>query len=202
MAKEVQILKPNITRVVITVEGLTPLLQNRFSEDSVEQIKAKQAKAAKVGKEARDPEHEFANSMHVVESANGTPGIYGHPSTGFKTALGSAWTRFGGERSAKGLKGALSIEKPLVPIEGPPPEMAEDPVKIPRGPWTVAYRAKFWPWRVKLPITFDENFISTEQLVNLMITAGFSVGVGAWRPENGGDHGQFRVTDVQEVASR
>ena len=118
-AKEIQILKPQITRLIVTVEGMTPLLQNRFSEDSVEQIKNKQTKKAKAAKEARDPVREFENSMHIVEMANGKPAIYGVPSTAFKNSLGSAWVRFAGERSSKGLKGALSIEKPLVPIEGP-----------------------------------------------------------------------------------
>ena len=77
--------------------------------------------------------------------------------------------------------------------------MAEDPVKIPGQSWTISYRGKFWPWRCKVPITFDANFISTEQLVNLMMTAGFSVGVGCWRPENSGDHGQFTVSSAEEV---
>lgn len=107
---------------------------------------------------------------------------------------------FAGERSARGLKGALTIEKPLVPLEGPPPVMAEDPAKIPNQSWTIAYRAKFWPWKAHIPVTFDENFISTEQLVNLFMTAGFSVGVGAWRPENSGDYGQFRVVSAEEVS--
>ena len=35
--------------------------------------------------------------------------------------------------------------------------------------------------------------VTAEQLIGFFNLAGFSVGIGEWRPERNGDHGMFHV---------
>lgn len=61
------------------------------------------------------------------------------------------------------------------------------------GTADIRYRPEFKHWRVKLPIKYNADKISLEQLVNLFNLAGFGVGVGEWRPEKDGQYGMFHV---------
>ena len=95
-------------------------------------------------------------------------------------------------------KGAFHIVGDLVEILGDPPIMRTDIVHI--GPFgkktaTPRYRPEFTNWRCKLIVRYNESAISPEQLWNLINVAGFSVGIGEWRPEKSGagSFGMFHV---------
>ena len=79
-----------------------------------------------------------------------------------------------------------------MPIEGKS-NMREDMVRIGMGTADVRYRPEFKEWRVKLPIRYNEDAISLDQIVNLFNLGGFGVGIGEWRPEKRGVHGMFHV---------
>lgn len=60
----------------------------------------------------------------------------------------------------------------------------------------VRYRPEFVEWKVELYIEYDENQITADQIVNLVNQAGFTSGVGDWRPSapnKPGNHGMFQV---------
>jgi hypothetical protein len=53
---------------------------------------------------------------------------------------------------------------------------------------------------MKLNVTFNAGKFSAEQVLNLLQYAGFSCGLGEWRPEKNGDSGTFEVDKVSESA--
>lgn len=60
----------------------------------------------------------------------------------------------------------------------------------------VRYRPEFIEWNCELYIEYDVNQITPDQIVNLVNQAGFTSGVGDWRPSapnKPGNHGMFRV---------
>lgn len=60
----------------------------------------------------------------------------------------------------------------------------------------VRHRPEFVDWNVELMIQYDEDQISPEQIVNLINSAGFTSGVGDWRPSSPkscGVHGMYQV---------
>ena len=60
----------------------------------------------------------------------------------------------------------------------------------------VRHRPEFIDWNVELLIQYDEEQITPEQIVNLINSAGFTSGIGDWRPsapKSTGTHGMFRV---------
>ena len=77
--------------------------------------------------------------------------------------------------------------------------MREDMVRIGMGVADMRYRAEFWPWHAELEISYNTRALSLEQIMNLLNTAGFGVGIGEWRPERDGDKGRFHCANDEEI---
>jgi len=77
--------------------------------------------------------------------------------------------------------------------------MREDTVRVGMGTADLRYRPEFKEWAVNLIIRLNTRSMTLEQLIHLFNQAGFSVGVGEWRPEKDGRNGMFHVAGVQEV---
>ena len=99
-------------------------------------------------------------------------------------------------------KGAFHVLGDLLEIKGSKPKMREDIVRLNSGPKPVAdirYRAEFEKWSVEIPVRFNQSAITPEIITNLFNIAGFSVGIGEWRPEKNGAFGMFEVGKKMEV---
>jgi hypothetical protein len=96
------------------------------------------------------------------------------------------------------LRGAFHIPGELVEIEGQP-RMREDMVRVGMGTADLRYRPGFPRWFAYVPVRYNANVITLEQLVHLFQQAGFSVGLAEWRAEKNGDKGGFTVDSVEEA---
>lgn len=193
MTKTIEIPEPVLREVRVDIEGVSPLLCNRFSEASIAAIVDKQSKKGTTGKAARDPEAEFRASLYPIDE-----GEYGFPASGVKKSLAAAGYRFAGQPMTE-TYGAINLLADMLPIRGDEPRMDSRMARLPKGPAMMAYRGRFDSWAMEIPIRYNANAISLEQLLNLVNLAGFSVGIGAFRPEKKGIYGQFRIDGVREV---
>jgi len=57
----------------------------------------------------------------------------------------------------------------------------------------VRYRGEFENWEIDLPLVYDADAIRIDQIVSLLNTAGFRMGVGENRNEKYGSWGSFAV---------
>ena len=170
-----------IASVKFKIEGTSPLIIHRFSEKATKMIEDKQAKKSKGGKEARNPEEEYMGGLYFFNDGVRT----GFPSGGFKAAMIRAGKQLG--YTMTDLKGWFFIapdekETNLVEIIGEH-QMRTDMVRIGMGTADVRYRPVFENWGAVLTINFNNKCISTEQIAELLALAGFSCGIGDWRPE-------------------
>lgn len=186
-AKAIVIPAVQLSQMTVTIEGVTPLIVNRFTESKLREMEEKQQKAAKVAKKPRNPQEEFRQALYEIES-----GKYGFPAAGIKKSLVSAGGRFADETMTV-LRGVISIVGDLLEIRGPEPAMRKDMVVLKGGLTSIAYRPQFTPWEIDVPVLYNQNMITREQVLNLFHIAGFSVGIGCWRPECKGNFGQFRI---------
>lgn len=180
----------DIRRATLRLEGTAPLISHRWSEKAKAMMLEKQMKKATTGKEAKDPQKDFEESIYWIPAEDGDKRRPGFPAVAFKAAAVRAGTY--ADQKMTFLRGAFHIAGELIPIEGEP-EMREDMVRIAAGTADIRYRAQFMPWSAELPITFNARAITDEQLVNLFRIAGFAVGIGEWRPERDGSYGTFQV---------
>lgn len=180
----------SVRRLGIHVTGTAPLIVHKWSEKAKKQMLDKQMGKAKVGKEAKQPERDFEESLYRTED-----GGYGFPAVGFKAAAVRAGTY--ADQKMTYLRGAFHVPGELVAISGEP-KMREDMVRVGMGTADIRYRGEFVDWSAVVPVDLNERALSVEQVVNLFRIAGFSVGIGEWRPEKNGQYGRFDVVEVSE----
>lgn len=191
----------------VTLIGDSPLIVHAWSQKSKQEMLGKQMKKAKGAKEAKDPKADFEASMYRLGD-----GGYGFPSVAFKAAAVTAATSVAGITKVAArqafhilgddvdVKGAFdgSVSRvSLAKIHGAP-QMREDMVRVGMGTADIRYRAEFPTWKAAVLVRYNANVLSEAQILNLLNTAGFAVGVGEWRPEKDGMNGMFHVSTGPE----
>lgn len=186
----ISIPKPDIRVLKVKIIGEAPIVMHRFAEKAIKQIEDKQAKKAKQARPKRDPKAEYESSMYKVGKK------YAFPANAFKQAMKSACRQLDGGITMAKASGAFfvlgDISTEMIEIHGKP-QMRTDTVRVPprTGGADLRYRAEFPEWWARINIKYNANVISAEQILNLLFTAGFAVGVGEWRPDRGGTFGTF-----------
>ena len=180
-------------RATIRVVGLTPLLQNRRSEEILDEIEDGHKQKPKAPRGKRNPEAEYEMALYGKEN-----GYWIHPGSAFKKAMVRAATFVGKDVKMTFLRGAFHVIGSIRIVEGEP-EMARHAVVLQGKTMTTRYRPIFQDWAAEVDILFNEDVISIGQVVNIANVAGFSAGIGDWRPEKDGSHGMFKVDKVIEI---
>lgn len=185
--QEVTLPRPDIQTVTIHITGISPLISHAWSQKAIQMMLNKQLKKATAGREAKDPEADFQASLYPHPD-----GGYGFPATAFKSAMVRAGTYT--DEKMTFLRGAFYVvgQDDLVKINGTPTPR-EDMVRVGMGTADIRYRGQFVDWTADLVIQFNATAISAEKLANLISVAGFSVGVGDWRPEKDGSFGRWTI---------
>jgi hypothetical protein len=188
----VEMKKINIQLAQIDLVGDSPLIVHAWSAKAKKEMLDKQMKKAKGAKQSKDPNRDYEEAFYRM--LDGTPGF---PAIAFKASAVSAAGRFVDGMKMTEVRGSFHIPCDLVPIQGEP-NMREDMVRVGMGTADIRYRPEFKTWRVSLPIRYNADAISLEQIINLFNHAGFGVGVGEWRPEKDGNNGMFHVINGED----
>jgi len=195
----IQVAPPNIEVITLPIKGRTPLIVHRFDEKARQEMLEKQMKKAKGPKKAKDPEACYQRSRYLFDSDGGD----GFPAVAFKSAAVRAAKMVDGLTMTDARQmffvvadGRTKTGEECVRIKGEP-KMREDVVRISGGTSDLRYRAEYMEWSCELTIEYDADTISAEVIVNLFSRAGFSVGVGEWRPEKNGNFGTFTIGDTK-----
>ena len=189
-----------IQEVELKLVGTAPLIMHKWSEKAIKEMLDKQMKKAKQAKTAKDPRQDYIESMYWLSDIPKKPtdkdiaeAQYGFPAVAFKNAAVSACSQISGLTKVF-TRGAFHVNmgEELVEIVGSP-QMREDTVRIGMGTADIRYRGEFPDWSTTIRVQYNSSAISIEQIANLFNTAGFSIGVGEWRPEKDGSYGMFKV---------
>lgn len=195
--------------MTVQLVGDTPLIVHAWSQKAKSLMLEKQTKAATRGREAKNPNDDFLASSYRLAD-----GYHGIPAVGIKNAAVTACTSIASitkvaarqsffimaERAQlKGAhEGSVASNALVRLLADGPPIMREDLVRVGMGVADLRYRAEYFPWAVEVTVRFNKLVLSPEQIINLLDTAGFAVGLHEWRPERDGDHGQFHVAREQD----
>lgn len=206
--------KPKFERFKVWLIGDTPIITHAWSKKAKDEMLAKQVKATRPGKEARDPDGDFVSSLYPMGE-----GVYGFPATGVKNAIlsaahkdkgiaktdvtGALWINAEMVRVMPALARAI-CDMPLVRIYGSDPEMREDMVKVGKGlnkTASLAYRAQFTVWAMRITGRFNPTVLTPEGLAFLVEESGVKSGLGEWRNERKGMFGAFHMATADEEAA-
>lgn len=180
--------KPNIKTLEVTITGKTALIYHKWTEKAKKMILDKHQKKASKGREIRNPKQEYKDSFYYNKD-----GDIAFPAGSIKKAIIGA-ARSIDDIAMTQIRGAIFVmgdEDNLIPVKYEKKEMREDTVRIGRGTAALRYRGQLKGWSINLKIEFNANVFSKEMVLNLLETAGFSQGLGEWRPERNGDYGKF-----------
>lgn len=203
--------KPIFQAFKLWIVGETPLIVHAWSQKAKLEMLQKQVKATRGGKEARNPEQDFVDSLYEMDT-----GVFGFPATGIKncilssahkdrgvarsSVLAALWIDAEMVRSRPALAGAI-CDMPLIRIWGSEPQMREDMTKIGSGLNKIAnlaYRAQFTNWAMRVTGRFNASVITAESLAFLIQQSGMASGLGEWRNERRGLFGAFRLANSVE----
>lgn len=191
-------LKPiDVKNISFTIRGLSPLIQHKWSEKALRQIREKQAGKKTKTREARNPEEEAEAATYFTEG-----GSYGIPLEAIKKSIiNAAHKDIGIEKTLVRKSLFIKSEDPnnILPMECDDPILREDQVRVGMGSADLRYRPEFRNWSVRVDATVDAGNLTVEDLINLVNRAGFGVGLHEWRPEKGGEFGRFEVDTTEQV---
>lgn len=204
--KEVSITAPNLQTVQFKIIGDAPLVQNKFSLRSLENMAAKQAEGStakkKSKREAKDFDKETKEATHIADD-----GWCGLPASAFRAGLISTCRLLGFPMTlaklsifvvADGYETDRFGSQPLVRITKGTPKRTDFPVRLPNGSTDIRPRPTWEPgWEATVKIRFDADQFTLQDVTNLLARMGAQVGIGAGRPDSktstGCGWGTFRV---------
>lgn len=190
-------LKPiSIGTLTVTIEGLSPLIAHAWGSKAVremldqQQMTKEAKKVAKQNRKAKDPEEDFQQARYIVDGKD----VF--PTVAVKKAMCDAGYVLGIPKAV--VRQAIFIEGDYFVIKTPKnkPIRREDTVRV--GPFgnrtaDLRYRPQYDNWSATLTIHFRRDMASPDQIIALLQNAGFSVGLGEWRPQRDGQFGRFTV---------
>ena len=187
----ISIPKPKFETFDVNIIGTTELICHNWSEKAKKEMLAKQ-QGKKVPRTPKDPEADYLASLYTFKDKGGT--WYGFPAVAFKNAAVRAAQQFDiPMTTARQLFWVCGIDNPdYIRINGEP-KMREDIVRLNGKTADLRYRGGFFPWSTTLRVKINAQVIAPETIFSLIAQAGFSVGVGEWRPERNGQYGCFEV---------
>lgn len=180
----INIPKPQIDRLIVPIDGTSRLVSHQWSQKAIKSIKRKEGHEPTPKREPKVPQEEYEASLYKAEE-----GWYGMPAHAFKQAVINA-CRYTGSVTMVAAKGTIFVEPQgftsdgvgLIRIRGDKPRMREDMVRVGMSGTEVRYRGEFPKWSAQLPIRYNINIITPDNIYNLFELAGLHSGIGEGRP--------------------
>lgn len=186
---DVTITSPNFGRVIYQITGMSPYVQNKFSQKARETMRTTQEQGSQKGKgqkrAGKDFNETYRQAIHVGEE-----GWYGIPAPAFRNAMISACRIVGFKMTHAKLSVFVEPDgfdiddgTPLVRIYGEP-EIHESMVRIAQGTADVRWRPMWRQWHAFVKVMYDADQFSLQDVTNLLARAGMQVGIGEGRPDS------------------
>jgi hypothetical protein len=187
--------RPPISIVEVLIEGKTPLIVHAFGAKVVEGLEKAYAKGAKET-DTRTPLEKCEDCLHKFPEPNQT--VSGFPAIGFQKAMIRAGKLL--DYKMTDLRQSICVNPDirsfdLIEVQGTW-EMRKDRVNVANGKPDIRYRPEFKKWSCILNISFNSSYLEISALLQLIMAAGTSVGIGDWRPEKNGTFGTWTVTNA------
>jgi hypothetical protein len=201
-AKAVQLQPPRIVAVTFGIEGFEPgYLGNAYTKEAIDSLPPNPAPTEKKKGKIVDfdqladsqrrllkPPREGATDGFLACSLKKAIVDAGYRTADYKgTELRAQFFVIGGPDGLIPIRDSVAItDKQIGKLKGKIPYVIARPL----------YPA---PWRATVRIQFDASCLSIDAMMSLVERAGFFMGIGAYRPEKGGEYGRFHIDRAVEL---
>ena len=187
----------------VTIEGTTPLICNRFTDEAAMSASSGNRMAA-VGDKG-SPREQSEKKLYL--GTNGKPMI---PQPNLFRCIIDAGTFFKAGKSkvttqkSSMIPACVEIHGVELPLEHKDPWQVDTrAVRIPStGGRILCHRPSFNDWRIKFTMEVDTSMITTKLAREIVDAAGKRIGLGDFRPSCKGPFGKFVVTQWNERAAK
>ena len=187
----------NYGKIQVTIKGLTPLLMNRLSADSLKSKSGSNLSTEYI------PEDEARKAAYITE-IDGKQQLY-VPSYAIysmiiKTAGAYKLPKRRSSLSAY-LAGTIRVEPENVSLGTDKYEIDERPVVIQRAR-VLKWRPKIADWQITFTIVYNKKALPAvviPQLKDILEDAGTRMGLLDYRPQHKGWFGTFEVTEFKQL---
>lgn len=191
-------IKPIVTQELETEILGDDLIVHRWSEKAMkemlrnQQMTREEKKLAKLNRAPKNPKEEYEGARYHWDDRDW------FPANAIKKSMVAAAFALGVPRSI--VQRCVFVygdtRRDYVEIKYARLVMREDAVRV--GPFNkreadLRYRPEYQNWSAKLRIKYRSDVIKAEQVIMLLENAGFSIGIGEWRPDRSGQAGTFVV---------
>ena len=188
--------------IAISVEGNTPLICNRFTDEAA-QTATDGSRGSSAGADRGTP-LEIAKSKLYL-GLNGEPMI---PQPNLLRCLveGGRFTKIGRAQvttsKSSQMYACLDVQGAEIPIiHAQPWKVDTRAVRIPStGGRILSHRPMFDDWRLDFYVDLDTSMIGEKLFRQIVDDAGKRVGLGDFRPQCKGPYGRFRVIHWEVIA--
>ncbi len=199
----IEIKRPDLRVIAVQIFGTSPLICHKWSEKAKKEMLDKQMGKTKV-RAFKNPQKDYEDSLYPLPAGSAFKDAigFGFPAVAFKNAAVRAASNLDITMvQARQMFFVIADDGDLIKIDGEPTPR-EDMVRLNGKTADIRYRGEFRQWKATLNIRYNAGVISDDQVVNLFQLAGFSVGIGEWRPEKNGSFGCFTLfeEEVSQVA--
>ncbi len=183
---------PEMRVLCVPIVGLTPLLMDAWTKSAIDELVYKQMNPSKKKSEkvAIVPEDVAEEKVYRLSD-----GRVGFPASGVHGAIRRAVKQSNITMvDYNCMATVLPDDGRLMAIEGSTPKLRSDTI---RG--NVVHRAEITDWGAVVKIRYDAQALKKNDIMSLLVKAGLSVGIGAWRPEKNGTFGTFTIDPDRDV---
>lgn len=196
--EQVQIVELTRAKIVYHIVGDTPLLMNSMSVKAQRELllpRGRKTAAEKQGSLKHDPVQEYRDSIYRARKGSET--VLALLNTQFKAALCTAALDVPGAKKAQ-IGRLTSIEGgEKLALYGVPQIMCSvvRSADINKTP-DIRTRCIVPRWACTVEVTYTIPVLNATVISSLFATAGYTMGVGDWRPQKGsGTFGRWRIVE-------
>jgi hypothetical protein len=177
-------------KVLVKVEGISPLLMNRFRDSAIDSKSKKRTGA--------QAEPEITDKLYVYEGKICIPAVY------FRNCMIEAGKQFkitgkGKSNYSKLIGSTVEVNPEMILLK---PSDYETYSIAAVNPMTrgrmMTRRPRFNKWGAEFEIVLNDEGIPADVIKEILDHAGRYVGVGDWRPEKKGMFGKFMIVSWKE----
>lgn len=186
--------------VEVEIEGITPLLMNRFTAESEIQVSSR-VSAVNNGDKGT-PREQAEKTTYKDENGN----LYIPSPNMFRAIIDAGKFHKMGKSKVTTVRSSLvpagiAINSIIIPLGTKQFEVDSRAVVNPKtGGRVMKHRARLDIWRLKFTLEIDTDMFAVDFVRTLLDDAGKRVGLGDYRPDRKGPFGKFKVTKWKSVA--
>lgn len=184
--------------IQISIEGVTPLLMNRFT-DAAQQKASSNTTTSTVGDKGSTRE-QAEQKLYTNDDVIGIP----QPNLLRCLIDAGKWFKVGRNKvttqQSSILPACVDIEGVFIPLRHEGWEVDSRPVRIPStGGRILAHRPSFEKWALDFTADLDTDILGRQLFRDIVDAAGKRIGLGDFRPDRKGPFGKFVVTSWTEI---